>query len=57
MLQKHLIPPAVIDCVEGMTNKNFNVNVRNNYEDRVRAIKEYCEQELNKKNFNTKKIR
>jgi hypothetical protein len=56
MLQKHLIPPAVIDCVEGMTNKNFNVNTRNNYEDRVRAIKEYCEQELNKKNFN-KKVR
>lgn len=51
MNQKHLIPAIVIDCVESMNNRQLNINVRNNFEDRVKAIRDYCEEELKKMAF------
>ncbi len=46
MIQKHLIPQAVIDCVEKMLDPATNQNVRQNFEQRVEAIKKFCETAL-----------
>lgn len=46
MIQKHLIPQAVIDCVEKMLDPSTNPNIRQNFEQRVEAIKKFCEAAL-----------
>ena len=46
MIQKHLVPQVVIDCVESMLDPKTNPNVRQNFEQRVEAIKKFCESAL-----------
>jgi hypothetical protein len=46
MTQKHLIPQVVIECVEKMLDRSINPNVRQNFEQRVEAIKKFCETAL-----------
>jgi hypothetical protein len=52
MIQKHLLPQSVIDCVEKMlTDKKRDTRLL--FQQRVETIKEFCEQalvEFNKKN-------
>jgi hypothetical protein len=46
MIQKHLIPQIVIDCAEKMLDPNTNSNIRQNFEERLEAIKEFCNSSL-----------
>ena len=57
MLQKHLIPQAVIDCVEKMLDPNTNYNARENFEQRVETIKKFCEIALEQRQTVNKKRR
>lgn len=41
----HLVPQAVIDCVQGLTNTKQD-NLRVNYVMRLEAIREYCDYAL-----------
>jgi len=50
----HLIPPAVKDCVEAMLSDKVQIDARNNYEQRVEAIRSYCEEALKKFHNNRK---
>ena len=55
MNQQHLVPQVVIDCAEKMLDERSNQNVRDNYTQRIEAIKRFCEVVLEQKN--TKKRR
>jgi hypothetical protein len=46
MENDHLIPVIVQDCVRYMLDKNTNQDARNNFEQRVEAIRSYCEDAL-----------
>lgn len=46
MLQKHLVPQVVIDCVDTMLDPKTNPDIRQNFEQRVEAIKKFCEAAL-----------
>ena len=54
MTQIHLIPPAVKDCVDAMLSDKVNIDARNNYEQRVEAIRIFCEDALKKLHTNRK---
>ena len=41
----HLVPQAVIDCVQGLSNTKQS-NLRVNYVMRLEAIRDYCDQAL-----------
>ena len=41
----HLVPQAVIDCVQGLTTTKQD-NLRLNYVMRLEAIRDYCDQAL-----------
>lgn len=43
----HLVPPSVTDLAEGAMNEK-NLNVRENYLQRLRAVSEYCVEALEK---------
>ena len=45
--EMHLLPVIVIDCVEKMKNQHVSLDTRNNFEQRVRVIRDYCDRELN----------
>lgn len=51
MNQKHLIPQAVIDCVEKMLDENTNPHIKENFRQRLEAIKQFCEIALEQKNL------
>lgn len=55
MNQKHLVPQAVIDCVEKMLDERANSNTRDNYVQRIEATKKFCEIALEQ--MNSKKRR
>ena len=44
--QMYLIPPAVRDCVEGLLSEKNNSDIRNNFEQRVDAIHQLCQEAL-----------
>jgi hypothetical protein len=51
MIQKHLIPQIVIDCVDKMLDPRMNHNARQNFEQRVEAIKKFCETALEQNSY------
>lgn len=51
MIQKHLVPQVVIDCVETMLDPKTNPNIRQNFEDRIEAIRKFCEEALQKTSY------
>lgn len=51
---KHLVPQLIIDIADSMI-KEKNSSVRDNYEDRIIAIKDFCEQLLKIKQFGKRK--
>jgi hypothetical protein len=50
MNQNHLVPQVVIDCAEKMLDESTNPNARDNYQQRLEAIKRFCELVLEQKN-------
>lgn len=50
MKNEHLVPVNVQDLVEKMKSQYINENERLNYQLRVEAIKEFCENALAKPN-------
>lgn len=50
MIQKHLVPQVVIDCAEKMFDDRNNASARDNYQQRVEAIKKFCEMVLEQAN-------
>jgi len=56
MKNSHLVPQAVIDAVIGMSDENNNSTIKSNFEDRVKAIREFCDTAL-RKNLEQKKSR
>lgn len=50
MIQKHLVPQVVVDCAEKMLDEKSNPNTRDNYHQRVEAIKKFCELVLEQAN-------
>jgi metal-responsive CopG/Arc/MetJ family transcriptional regulator len=50
MSQSHLVPQIVIDCAEKMLDERNNYNVRDNYQQRLEAIRKFCESALNQNN-------
>lgn len=50
MNQQHLVPQVVIDCAERMLDERSNQNTRDNYAQRIEAIKRFCEVVLEQKN-------
>ncbi len=49
MNQKHLVPQVVIDCAEKMLDEHTNHHVKQNFRERLEAIKQFCEIALNQK--------
>lgn len=50
MNQKHLVPQTVIDCAEKMLDEHTNQHVKDNFRQRLEAIKQFCEIALEQKN-------
>lgn len=46
MKNLHLVPINVVDVVENMLDKNRRENEHNNYVLRVEAIRDYCQEAL-----------
>jgi hypothetical protein len=46
----HLVPVNVTQLVEQLTVKNIRENEKNNYMLRLEAIRDYCNESLNKLN-------
>lgn len=51
MNQKHLVPQAVIDCAEKMLDEHTSQHVKDNFRQRLEAIKQFCEIALEQKNM------
>ena len=45
------IPQAVVDSVEGMFNPLYNDHVKQNFEDRVVSIVQFCNESLKQRKF------
>ncbi len=48
MKNSHLIPQIINDCVDAMLDEKANSQVRFNFEERVKAVREYCDEALKK---------
>ena len=51
---KHLVPQLIVDIAESML-KEKNSTARGNYEDRIMAIKAFCEESLKAKTIGKRK--
>jgi hypothetical protein len=51
---KHLVPQLIVDIAESML-KEKNSTARGNYEDRILAIKAFCEESLKAKTIGKRK--
>ena len=51
MNNEHLVPQVVIDVAQNFLNKNQNINSKMNYELRLQAIRDYCDNVLKAPTF------
>ena len=49
MNQKHQVPQVVIDCAEKLLDEHTSMHIKDNYRQRLEAIKLFCEMVLEQK--------